>query len=79
VLREIRLSGAVTQAAKLLDTPELVTEASDAILYLAAPQRRGNRTLPAVQGPEVEQALDKILQVVKDENVLAQARKLRQK
>jgi HEAT repeat protein len=79
VLREIRLPGAVAQATQLLDNPELITEASDAILYLAAPRRRGNRNLPAVQGVETQQALDKVIQVVKDENVLAEARKLRQK
>lgn len=79
VLREIRLPGAVAQAAKMLAAPELVTEAADAILYLAAPQRKGRTTLQAVQGTEMNEALDKVIQTVQDENVRAQAQKLRQK
>ena len=79
VLREIRLPGAVAQATKMLAAPELVTEAADAILYLAAPQKKGNTTLQAVQGTEMNEALDKVIQTVQDENVRTQAQKLRQK
>lgn len=78
VLRDVRTPGAVELAARALDDPDLVAEASDAILYLAASQKKGNSNLQAVKGPATDQALDKVIRKVKDDNVRAQARKLRQ-
>ena len=83
VLREVRLPGAVALAAKALDNPELVAEAADAILYLAAPQelpaprKRDRKPLAAVTGAETKAALDKVLATSQDEKVRALARKLR--
>ncbi len=77
VLRNVRVPGALEIAAKSLEDPDLVAEAADAILYLAAPQKRGNTNLPAVKGIQTNIALDKLILVVKDEDVREKARKLR--
>ena len=76
ILRECRLSAAVEQAASLLDTTTVASDAADAILYLAAPQRRGNRNLPAVKGSATDAALNKIIQTGTDDQK-QQARKLK--
>jgi HEAT repeat protein len=78
VLRDIRSEGAVELAAKSLDDPDLVAEASDAIIYLAAPQKKNNNNLQAVRGQATDSALDKVIRTVKDDNIRAQARKLRE-
>jgi HEAT repeat protein len=77
VLRECRVTPAMELSAKLLDDPELFAEAADTVLYLAAPQRRDNRDQPAVKGPATTAALDKVIQLTKDEDQRAQAQKLR--
>lgn len=76
VLREVRLPGAVALAAKALDNPELVAEAADAILYLAAPQKKDRKSLNAVTGAQTKAALDKVLATSQDEKVRALAQKL---
>lgn len=78
VLRDIRTPAAIEMAAASLDDPQLVEDAANTIIYLAAPQRRGNRTLPAVKGSESNAALDKVIRTVTDEKVRDQAQKLRQ-
>ena len=77
VLREVRLPGSVTLAANALDNAALVAEATDAILYLAAPQKKDRNTLAAVQGPELTAALNKLIATTQDEKVRAQAQKLK--
>lgn len=77
VLREIRLPGALVLATKALDNPELLAEAGDAILYLAAPQRKDRTNLAAVQGAERDAALERLIAVSSDEKIREQARKLR--
>ena len=79
VLREVRLPGAVALAAKALDTPELATDAADTIFYLAAPQKKDQTNFPAVQGPELQAALEKVIRTVQDEGIRAMARKLQQR
>ncbi len=77
ILRECRVSSSVEQAASLLDDPAVSSDAADAVLYLAAQQRRGNRNLPAVKGPATNAALDKIIQSSKDDNQKQMAQQLR--
>lgn len=77
VLREVRLPGAAALAGKALESPELLAEATDAILYLAAPQRKDRTNLPAVKGPEMTAALDKLIGANPDEKIREQAQKLR--
>lgn len=79
VLREVRLPGAVVLAAKALDTPELASDAAETIFYLAAPQKKDQTNFPAVQGPELQAALEKVIRTVQDEGVRAMARKLQQR
>jgi HEAT repeat protein len=78
VLRNVRTREAVEMAASALDDPQVANEAADAVLYLASRQRRGNREIPAVSGPEVQAALDKVIRTTTDESVKSQAQKLRQ-
>lgn len=76
VLRECRLSTSVEQAATLLDNPTVGSDAADAILYLAAEQRKNNRSLPAVRGEATTAALNKILRTGSDDQK-QQAQKLK--
>jgi HEAT repeat protein len=78
VLRNVRTTEAVEMAAAALDDPQLVAEASDAILYLASKQRRNNRDIQPVTGPAVQAALDKVIRTVNDESVKQRAVSLRQ-
>lgn len=66
LLRDCRLPSAVEQAATLLDNPTVAADAADTILYLAAQQKKGNRTLPAVRGEATTAALNKIIQTGQD-------------
>jgi HEAT repeat protein len=77
VLREVRLPAAAAMAGQSLDNPELIAEATDAILYLAAPQRKDRTNLPAVTGNEMRAALEKLITTTADEKIREQARKLR--
>jgi HEAT repeat protein len=76
ILRDCRVSTAVEQAATLLDTPAVASDAADTVLYLAAAQKKGNQNLPAVRGPATTAALNKILQTGQD-NQKQQAQKLK--
>jgi len=76
-LRDCRTERAVTLAASLLSDKELFTDAAETILDLASAQRRNDRDLPAVKGPTVSEALDKIIQMTDDEALKDRARKLR--
>jgi HEAT repeat protein len=78
VLRECRVPAAVELAAKCMDDPALAPEAASTIIYLAAPQRSGNEDLPAVRGDVTNAALDKVIQLSKDDNQRQQAEKLKQ-
>ena len=78
VLRDCRTVSAMKQASRLLDDPALFAEAADTVLYLAAPQKKGNQDEPAVKGPSTTAALDKIARLTKDDNQRTQAQKLRQ-
>jgi len=66
VLRDCRLPASVELAATLLNDPTVASDAADAILYLAARQRKNNRPLPAVQGAATTAALNKIIQTGQD-------------
>lgn len=77
LLRECRVPAAVELAAKCLDDPDLLPEAVDAVLYLAAPQRQGNANLRAVQGPATAAALEKAATVAPEEEQRQRAKFLR--
>ena len=77
ILRDCRVSEAMDAAAKLLDTPDLFAEASDTVLYLAAPQKNRNRDLAAVKGAATNAALDKIIALTKDDAQRAKAQQLK--
>lgn len=77
VLRDVRTPEAVEMAAASLDDPQVAAEAADAILYLAARQRKNNRDLPAVTGAATQAALDKVIRTVSDESIKQRAEKLR--
>lgn len=76
-LRDCRVPQAMELAGKLLDTPELFAEASDTVLYLAAPQRKNNRNQAAVKGKATDAALTKVIELTKDDNQRALAQKLK--
>lgn len=77
VLRDCRVPSALDLSAKLLDDPDVFAEAADTILYLAGPQRKNNRRQAAVQGASTNAALDKVIQMTKDDSQRAQAEKLK--
>lgn len=77
VLRDCRVTPAVEQAAKLLDDPALFSEAADAVIYLAGPQKKGDRELAAVKGAATTAALDKVIKLTKDDAQREQAQKLK--
>jgi HEAT repeat protein len=66
VLGECRLPASVELAATLLDNPTAGSDAADTILYLAADQRKNNKSLPAVRGEATTAALNKIIQSGQD-------------
>jgi HEAT repeat protein len=76
-LRECRVPAAVSLAAQQLPDPDLASEASDTIIDLAGPRRRNGRNLPAVKGADTNAALDKVVQVAKDDNQKADAQRLK--
>ncbi len=77
ILRDARNESAVALAAQSLDDPDLFADAADAILTLAAPQKKNNAELPAVKGAAITSALDKIIALAKDDALRARAKKLR--
>ncbi len=77
VLRDCRQEKAVIIAAKLLDDPDLFSNAADTILYLAAPQKKNNKDQAAVTGPAVTTALDKIILTTKDTTQKELAQKIK--
>lgn len=62
VLRDCRVPAAVALAAQCLDDPVLAQEAADAILYLAAPRKKGELVQPAVVGPATTAAVARVRQ-----------------
>ena len=77
VLRDVRTEFAVATAARLLTDEAVFPEAADTVLYLAAPQRKDDRDLPAVKGSSTTAALDAIIRLTKDPELKAKAEKLR--
>jgi regulation of enolase protein 1 (concanavalin A-like superfamily) len=77
LLRECRVPAAMELAAKCLDDPELLAEATDAVLYLAAPQRQGEVNLRAVPGPATLAALEKVAALAPEEQQRERAKFLR--
>ncbi len=77
VLRDCRIESAVGVLAGYLSDAELGSEAAEAILDLAAPQKRNNRDLPAVKGGAIAAALDEIVRKVADQGIKEKAAKLR--
>ena len=77
ILRDARSESAVSLAAQSLDNPDLFADAAGTILYLAAPQKKNNADLPAVKGDAANAALDKIINLAKDDALREQAKKLR--
>ncbi|NLC59045.1 MAG: hypothetical protein GX774_19600 [Armatimonadetes bacterium] len=63
VLRDCRVPAAVTLAAGCLDDPTLAEEAAEAVLYLAAPRKKGEQVQPAVVCPETLAAVAKVRQL----------------
>ena len=76
LLRECRVNEAVDAVAAALDQADLRIEAANAILYLASDQKKGNKQLRAVKGAATKKALQKIIDVVEDATLKAQAQKL---
>ncbi|MDQ2730131.1 MAG: HEAT repeat domain-containing protein [Armatimonadota bacterium] len=77
ILRDIRIPQSVDMAAKLLDDPALTNEAASTVIYLAGPQKKNNQDQAAVKGAGTTTALDKIIASTKDDNLKAQAQKVR--
>jgi HEAT repeat protein len=77
VLRDCRTPAAVDLAASSLTDPALFNESADAVLNLAAPQKKGRLTERAIKGPATTAALDKIIQLSTDDAQKARAQKLR--
>lgn len=78
VLRDCRIPTAVEMSAHLLDNPDVFNDAANTVLFLAGPQKKNNRDLPAVKGPATNAALDKVIQLTKDDNQRAIALKLKE-
>lgn len=78
VLRDCRVPGAVDIAASMLDDADLFPEASDAILYLAAKQRKNDRDQVAVTGTNTVAALTRVIEKTTDADQKATAEKLRE-
>ena len=76
-LRDCRIPAAVDVAAAGLANPDVFNEAADAVLFLAAPQKKGNADQPAVKGPGTTAALDKVITLTKDDAVKTKAQSLR--
>lgn len=77
ILRDIRTPQAVEMAAKLLDDPTVMNVAASTVIYLAGPQKKNNQDQAAIKGDITNAALDKIIASTKDDNLKAQAQKLR--
>ena len=77
VIRECRVPSAVALAGSVLTDPILFDEAADAVLYLAAPQKKGDANLAAVKGPETTTALNQVIKLSKDPEVKQKAEKLK--
>jgi hypothetical protein len=77
VIRECRVPSAVALAGSVLTDPILFDEAADAVLYLAAPQKKGDANLTAVKGPETTTALNQVIKLSKDPEVKQKAEKLK--
>ncbi len=76
VLRDCRIESAMTLAAGMLDDPSLFDTAADTVLYLAAPQKKGNTEQPAVKGAATKAALQKVIRLTKSDDQRAQAQQL---
>ena len=76
-LRDCRTEQAVSLIAAHLGESDVFAEAAEAVLDLAAPQKRYDRNLPAVKGAAMTAALDKIIELATDEGLKERARKAR--
>lgn len=76
-LRDCREERAASALAAYLEDADLAVEAAEAILDLAAPQKRNNRDLPAVKGAAMTAALDAIIQKISDAGIKERAQKLK--
>jgi hypothetical protein len=74
-LRDCRTEKAVALITGGLSEREVFAEAAEAILDLAAPQKRNHRDLPAVKGPAMTAALDKIIALSPDDSLKDRARR----
>ena len=77
LLRDIRTASAVDLAARYLSDKDLFSDAADTIIYLAGPQRKNNRELPAVRGATTTAALDQIIDKTNDDSQRTAAQKVR--
>ena len=77
ILQNVRSAEAVSEAAKLLDDPDVSEDAANTILNLAAAQKRDNKEYAAVKGAITNEALDKVIRITKDDNVKARVRALK--
>jgi HEAT repeat protein len=76
VLRDCRVPSALDLAAKSLDDAAVFDEAADTVLYLAAPQKKGDTNLAAVKGSATTAALDKVARLAKDDSMRTKAQAL---
>lgn len=76
ILRDCRIPEAAALAAGYLKDPQVAAEAADAILDLAARQNRNNRTLPAVTGQQMRDALNAVVEQAPDPHQKDMARRL---
>lgn len=77
VLRDCRVPAAVEAAAKLLDDSDVFNEAANTIIYLASKQRKNDRDQAPVTGPATNAALDKVIQLSKDDAQRAAAQAIK--
>ncbi len=76
-LRNCRVPEAMELAAAQLDNPEIFSDAAGTVIYLAAKRRKDNRDQPAVTGPAATAALDRVIELTKDDSQKAEAQGLK--
>ncbi len=77
VLRDARIPQAVQLSAKYLDDPDVFSDAANTVIDLAGPRRKNNRDLAAVKGDATTAALNKVIELTKDDNQRTQAQRLK--
>jgi HEAT repeat protein len=72
-----RVPASLRTVRRCMESPELFQEASTAALLMAVPIRHSGKELKAMEGPEMQEALDRIIELSKDPAQKAEAKRLR--